>query len=117
MDKPIDSLAQEFRPTLAPHGFKEVERWEPGIVSDGLITYRKDSLRIRLVVDRGVPSVDIARADSPDDWVDLQMVKNYLASQPAKVVSAPSEIADIYVVRDISGYLWSPGARRCKWAS
>jgi hypothetical protein len=93
MYKPLNSLERVFNPALTALGFTEVERDEPRQFDNGMIIYQKDDLRIRIIIDRGSPLVDIERIDIPGDWLDVQLVKNYLDNQGANAVSEPNEIA------------------------
>lgn len=89
----LQALEIVFATVIQTHNFKEIERDDPGFMDNGYIIYESDGLFIRLISDRGVPTVEIGGLNVQPEWFDLALLRNYIDNLDVLAFSSPEELS------------------------
>lgn len=96
----LDALERVFLHTLSNLRFREVARHEPGIFDDGFVVYERGGVEIRLVSDRGHPTVDVGSVRIPNEWYDLALVRSHVQNRDILESPKPDELASFLARAD-----------------
>ncbi len=74
----LDVVRTELLPVLATHDFRVVESEETSSFDNAYVILEGASLRLRVVRERAIVTLDVAPTCAPNAWVDSAVLIDYL---------------------------------------